>query len=209
MKKTNKGKKYVRLTGYEIPTDENLKRAAAFLEWYALNVADLESRVRKNRNHPGSYCPDLMADTMLGIYDAVALKGLDVKDYRFYFYRSYYNLYLGERKKVKPGYLDDVVTGEDLTLSDVLAAPLNNSAEYELAVDRLQSEILDYVRAYYDPVASSHFEIYIGLQPDTSYKRIAALLGVPFNLVWTSIGAIRKDVAQVFAAERGNLLSTF
>lgn len=205
MRKTNKGKKYVRLTGYEIPTDENLARGRQFLEWYAQNTEDLASRIKKNRSHLNSYDRDLMADVMLSIYDAITLKGAAIKDYRFYYYRAYYNAYLGQ--KAGPVYLDDVKLGEDLTLSDTLAAPTFQYEAYELAADELQAQILEYVRAKYDPVAVSLFEIYIGLSPDTSYKKIAALLGVPFTLVWSNIGRIRKDVAQAFQDKKGNLLS--
>lgn len=144
---------------------------------------------------------------MLGIYDAIAYKGADVKDYVFYFYRSYYNLYLAGKRKPGPDFLDDIIVGEDRTLSDTLEAPDFDYYNYEIEVDALKTEILDYVRARYNPVEVSLFEIYVGLYPDTSYKRIAALLGIPFNKVWASIGAIRKDVAVNFSDRRGFLLS--
>lgn len=198
MGKSNKGKKYTRLTGFEIPTADNLARAAAFLDWYAINSKDLERRVRKNRRHLNSYDPDIMADAMLQIYDAIALKGADVKDFTFYFYRTYYNIYLAAIGKARTVCIDDAAE---------LEAPNFDYNNYELAVDHLKSEILEYVRGKYDPVAVSLFEIYIGLQPDTSYKRIAALLGIPFSTVWTSIGVIRKDVAAAFGNRKEYLLS--
>ena len=144
---------------------------------------------------------------MLAIYDAIAYKGADVKDYVFYFYRSYYNLYLAGKRKPGPDFLDDISVGEDRTLTDTLEAPDFDYYNYEIAVDALKTEILDYVRARYNPVEVSLFEIYVGLYPDTSYKRIAALLGIPFYKVWASIGAIRKDVAVTFADRKGFLLS--
>lgn len=204
---TNKGKKYKRLTGLEVATPENLARANDFLIWYGDNTDDLKNRINKNRSHRNSYCPDLMGDTMLGIYDAIAYKGADVKDYVFYFYRSYYNLYLNGKRKPGPDFLDDIKVGEVRTLSDTLEAPDFAYYNYEIEVGALKTEILDYVRARYNPVEASLFEIYVGLYPDTSYRRIAALLGIPFNKVWTSIGAIRKDVAVKFSDRRVYLLS--
>ena len=204
---TNKGKKYMRLTGLEVATPENLARANEFLKWYGNNTADLKSRINKNRSHQNRFCPDLMGDTMLSIYDAIAYKGADVKDYIFYFYRSYYNLYLAGKNKPRPDFLDDIRIGEDQTLNDTLEAPDFDYYNYEIEVDALKTEILDYVRARYNPVEVSLFEIYVGLYPDTSYKRISALLGIPFNKVWASIGAIRKDVAVNFSDRRGFLLS--
>lgn len=211
---TNKGKKYKRLTGLEVATPENLARANDFLIWYGDNTDDLKNRINKNRSHRNSYCPDLMGDTMLGIYDAIAYKGADVKDYVFYFYRSYYNLYLAGKRKPGPDFLDDIIIwGEDRhgrepkTMTDMLEAPDFDYYNYEIEVDALKTEILDYVRARYNPVEVSLFEIYVGLYPDTSYKRIAALLGIPFNKVWASIGAIRKDVAVNFSDRRVYLLS--
>jgi len=193
---SNKGKKYVKLRGGEVATPENEARARGFLDWYGAH----SETIRKRLIYDHLYDDEIATDTMLGVYDCIAFKGLEVRDYKFYFLRAYHTNYLAaqKRKSAPPVSMDD---------TDMLVAPDFDYDTYEQTVDTLKTEITDYVRNNYDPAACSLFEIYIALYPEMSYKNLAKMLGYPATRVWPIIGQIRKDVLRHFGARKDNLLS--
>lgn len=194
----NKGKKYKKLHGFEQATPETEARAREFMQWYGDNFDALRDKLIYDH----LYDDEIATDTALYLYDCIALKGFVIKDYKFYYLRAYHTARLAALKKRTPE-----VSIDDEERIIQLSAPDFNYEKYEAVVDQLNTEILEYVRANYDAVAVSLFEIYIGLQPDISYKRLAVMLDIPVTKIWTSIGAIRKGVAAEFGARKGYLLS--
>lgn len=194
----NKGKKYKKLKGYEQPTPETAKRARDFMDWYGENFQDLRDRLIYDH----LYDDEIATDTALHLHECIALKGFIIKDYKFYYLRAYHTARLAHLKKRRYDLpLDDEETYLQLEACDF------DYETYERVVDELNGEILEYVRANYDEIAVSLFEIYIGLQPDTSYRRLSVMLDIPVTKIWVSIGAIRKDVAERFAERKEYLLS--
>lgn len=189
---SNKGKKYVKLKGYEVATPESAARAAEFLDWYAENLHSLKRKLR-------AYDDDVVSETVILIYDAIALKGAKVESFAHYFFRAYQTNAL---RAVQAGtkYAQEVARVD--TEVHLLKASTYDFAAYEKEADELSAEILRYVREKYDPLVCSLFEIYIGLQPETSYNKLSALLGIPRSTIERNITAIRKDVAEAFSARR-------
>lgn len=183
----NKGKQYAKLKGYEEATPESEERANEFMQWYGDNF----NRLRDKLIFTHLYDDEVATDTALIVYDNIALKRFVVVDYQAYFLRAYHTNRVAKLKRRV--YETELAQLQD----EPFIADLDHE-EREEAVDRLNNEMLEYVRASYDPFSTSLFEIYIGLLPDTSYKRLAALLGLPDSQVWTRIGVIRKDLAQRF-----------
>lgn len=202
---SNKGKKYVKLRGGEIATPENEARARAFMEWYAAN----EKTIRTKLIYDRLYDDQVATDTMLNVYDCIAYKGLQVQDYKFYFLRAYHTNYLAAQKRKGPApvSLDAPVWNDDMRVGDMLAAPDFDYETYEQTVDALKTEITEYVRGAYDPAECSIFEIYIALQPEISYPKMAKMLGIPAHRLWMVIGQIKKDVFKTFARRKDILLS--
>lgn len=198
----NKGKKYTKLTGFEIPTLENERRARNFMKWYGAHFEELKSDLY----YRGRVFDDQIAtDTALIIYDAIALKGARIASYADYFFRAYHtNSMKGQVNGV--GFAKDHVFIDDHH-ADALAAPEYNYALYEDVVDTLNREVLEYVRANYSDFDACIFEIYLGLLPETSYKKLAALLDIPITKIWQAIGAIKKDVRVTFKDRKAFLLS--
>lgn len=188
----NRGKKYKKLQGCEQATPESEARARHFMEWYGATFDEL----REKLIYEHLFDDEVLTDTALYLYDCIALKGFIIQDYKFYYLRAYHTARLAKLKK-RPFEIHDEDRLEQLSASEF------NTEQYENTVAALNTEILYYVREKYDPFAVSLFEIYIGLQPDISYKRLAALLGVPITQVWTNIGAIRKDVSTKFNKKKG------
>jgi len=216
----NKGKKYKKLQGFEEPTELSQANATAFMYWYGKNF----ERLRDKLIFAHLYDDEVATDTALTIYDNIALKGVVILDYQFYFLRAYHtNRVAKANRKAREISYDEGLYNEfnkmdngreptsnrtSLAVAQLIAAaPDFDYEEYELAVDQLSTEMLDYVRANYDPLSVSLFEIYVGLLPGISYKKLSALLGIPVTRIWTSLGEIRKDLAERFAERKENLLS--
>lgn len=190
----NTGKKYVKLKGGEIATPDAQARADAFLQWYGANTEEIRAKLI----YAHLYDDELATDTMLAIYDGIALKGYKVTDFKFYFLRAYHTNYVAMLKRRADVSLD---------FAPEVAAPEYDGHAYERAIDGVVSEMLDYVRGKYAPAECSLFEIYIGLLPDISYARLAKILGLKLQQVWPVIGAIRADLNTNFAARKEYLLT--
>lgn len=179
----NTGKKYVKLRGGETPTREAEARAQDFLQWYGANC----EYIRERLIYAHLYDDALATDTMLNMYDGIALKGHDIRDYKFYFLRAYHTNFIAKRRGADWVDLDFDV--ED-TSADV----------EDSAIDQILVEVLDYVRDNFSPAECSLFEIYVGLLPDISYSKLAKMLGLSLSQVWQVIGAIRKDLKTHYKA---------
>lgn len=195
----NKGKKYKKLTGYEMATPESEARAGDFMKWYGANFESL----KRELFYKGRVFDDQIAtDTALLIYDAIALKGAKVESYKHYFFMAYHtNAVKGARAEVLhlASHLELDASTYELPASSV------DLDTYEREVDIFSAEVLEYVREWFSPFDCSIFEIYIGLHPETSYNKLSALLGIPRFTIYTTIGIIRKELAAEFAQKRNYL----
>ncbi len=171
----------------------NEAKADAFMQWYAANMDKL-------RHYVTEYDEDIFTAAFLRAYDAIARHGTSVKNKTAYFLQTYRAAFLDSRRSPASGKVEEGVIAN-------LAAPDFDSDAYEDAVAAINAELLEYVRQNYDEVAVSLFEIYVGLLPDISYKRLSNMLGIPATKIWPVIGQIKKDLAKRFAGKRHFLLS--
>lgn len=172
---------------------ENEAKANAFMDWYAANMDKLRYYVQ-------DYDEDIFTDAFLRAYDAIARRGTSVKDKVGYFLRTYRATFLDSKKRPIVSKMDERVVAN-------LPASEFDSDTYEEAVEMINAEVLEYVRESYDEVAVSLFEIYVGLSPDISYKRMSNILGIPATKIWPIIGQIKKDLVKRFDGRRDFLLS--
>lgn len=192
-KGNNTGKKYIKLRGDETPTPENEARAREFMEWYAVNMKNLEYYVQGSG---GVFDADIFNDTFFRVYDTIALKGRHIQDFTGFFIRAYRNTYINSKKVDRYTELDIDVQDTDF-----------DSYQYEEIIETINSEVMAYVQDNYDEVSVSLFEMYVGLAPDISYKRLANMLGYQEFKIWPVIGKIKKDVTKRFGERKDFLLS--
>lgn len=197
---TNKGKKYFKLQGGETATPEAKARARAFMGWYGLRF----DHIRKSLIYAHKFDDEIATDTALAINDAILLKGLIITGkYKWYFLRAYHTNYVAAAKRAA----EERARVVDLEEVYNLEAPEYDAEAWEAQVDKLRAQVLDYVRAKYEPAAVSLFEIYVELHPEISYKKLADMLGLRHQKVWTDIGEIKRDVVAHFGAQKDFLLS--
>lgn len=189
----------------QLATPEAQARGDKFLRWFSQAMPLIRGKWLENCNE------DAMQDAALRVYDAILYRELRIRVYRAYYMMTYCN----ECNKAKAsatsaGYLDSVTgeyfaTDEPVELS-IADEDTDAATDWHDAVDTLGAEVLAYVNEHYDPVQAAIFEIYMGLLPDTSYRKLAQLLGFPFNTIWRTIGAIQADVRVAFGERKNKLL---
>lgn len=192
----NRGKKYKKDYGDTTPESEN--RARNFMDWYGNNFTALRDKLIYDQ----FYDDEVATDTALYIYDCIAYKGLTVDNYKWYYLRAYHTAFMAAQKNKK-----HLVSVDDEESVIQLPASDFDSDTYEEVVETINTEVLEYVRESYDEVAVSLFEIYVGLSPDISYKRMSNILGIPATKIWPVIGQIKKDLVKRFDDRRDFLLS--
>lgn len=192
-------RKYVKLTGSEIITQEAQKHAMDFSQWFSENITRLKSMIYQ-------HCcdEDILHDTYIHIYECIAYKGIVIKDFQWYFLRSYYRKLIYNKKKA-PLKIDI----DDNSYAEVRCLSLNyfDQEEREQAIEIIDQEIMIYVRNHYNPLSYSIFEMYVKLLPNISYKKLAQMIDYPFNKIWPVMSEIRKDLAQTFKTQKEFLLS--
>lgn len=196
----NTGKKYIKLTGDEKPTDENKLAADNFLKWYADNIYIIKNRLVSRSN----YDDEIVSETILNIYECIALKGFRISNPMYYFLRAYQtNKKLNQKKwsdHEKKILRIDSDYSIDLVDQDIIF-------NFEIQPD-FSKDIIDYINAEYDPLSASLMEMYLLLQPDISYRRLAKLIDYPASKIWPIIGNMKKDIKKKFGGKRSILLST-
>lgn len=203
----NKGKKYRKLVGGEVATKESLRAARAFMGWFGTKFETL----RDVLIYAHKFDDEVATDTALKIYQDIELKGLVINGkYKWYYLRAYHTNFVAAKKRegvtlalVKS--IDEEVG--DFALIDTLVADEYDCATFEACTDILRAEVLEYVRGRYSHESVSLFEIYMELQPEISYKKLAQLLGMPHQKIWQAIGSIKRDVVAEFEGRRAYLLS--
>lgn len=210
-KKGNKRGAYIKLTGDEIITEHathtSSRRARAFAAWFGENY----ERIRADLAEKNNLDDDVLNDTYILVYDIIAMKGREVVDFGNYFYRAYYtnnrkDTWEGEAKERDTARIDDPLGGCDLGNVEASAFDVHG---FEYALDAFNKEVHAYVAEFYDAECLSLFEMYVGLYPEMSYKKLSDELGVPFSTVWQTLGIIKRDVVETFYTRKDQILKYY
>lgn len=210
-------RRVVKLRGDEIPTPEALERANEFSKWFAAN----RDHIQKDLIYGALFDEDVLHDTYCRIYEAISLKGTILRsNVKSYFLRAYHRTRINSIKdRVKRnGRSLDAPAGRDRkdssynllsrTRPDVVDSMPPEVRDFAEISDTVEN-ILDYVRAKYEPDAVSLFEMYVFLQPDISYRALSQLTGVRMSRVWPVMSAIRADLQERFGKEKTAILTDF
>jgi DNA-directed RNA polymerase specialized sigma24 family protein len=173
---------------------ESEDRARFFAEWYGANM----DKLRYYLQGRVEYDEDIFSDAFLRAYDAIARKGTTISNNTSYFLQTYRTTYLDIIRKSRNM---SKVELRDMTSPDI------DTGEHEREVWNMTKDILLYLREYYNEVDISIFEIYAGLSPDVSYKRMSHILGIPINQIYQVVSSIKKDVVKRFGERYNFLLS--
>lgn len=194
----NKGKKYIRLSGDEEITPDRAKEVVRFTKWFNDNCGGVKDSITTKEEID----LEVFSETYLSMYDAIAFKRLNTKDYRAYFCRAYYTnkiaAYTRELKRDSRHFdLDSTWNIPDVD-------KYNEDTVKE--AEQLNNDILGYVRISYDPIESSLFEIYVHSKPAMSYKELSKLTKIPYYRIAASLSTILRDVREVFKGRKESII---
>lgn len=135
-----------------------------FEQWFAQNYVQLQ----KELTHKRIYDDDILSDTYLKIYDSIMYRGLDIKSFKSYFYRSYYTNLTAKQIRDSKCYETSI---EDVTIV----------AEEIADDDSPQSDILFDT---FDQMLSSRESELIKMHytnQELSIKSIAKSINIPYH----------------------------
>lgn len=194
----NKGKKYIRLTGDEVITPEREAEVLKFTKWFNDNC----EAVSKSITTKEKIDPEIFANTYITMYESIAFKKLNTKDYKAYFCRAYYTNKIGAKVK------DQKHNARHYDLDGTWNLVDNSLDDEEMVkeAEKLNNDILDYVRDTYEPLEFSLFEIYIHAKPSMSYKKLSEITKVPYYRIADSLSTIIKDVRTTFRDRKESII---
>lgn len=170
---------------------ESANKGSEFMQWFAASVKHITRCVQKG----GTGTPvneDILHDTAIRVYEAIAFKGTEVSDFLGYFLTSY--------RMATYAAASSRYEFEELTPEHGRTAEVYDAEAYECAVFEFTEEVLEYVRGAYKPYAVSLFEMYVGLSPQVSTEKLANMLNLsPFS-VRNNINEIKADVRKRFGS---------
>lgn len=193
----NKGKKYIRITGNEIVTPGNQKKADRFSKWFGDNYDDL----CKKLSDQGECDLDIMNHTYLKLYDRVLYGGLIIENYENYFHRSYYtNIIQTRQKENRYRELLPNVDKEDID-SDFYS-------ELDEKRKDLEKDIMNYVYSNYNIRDFELFKMYMNLKPAVNYSTLSKITGLKYENVQRIVSKIKKGIQKnkEFVKRRKELL---
>lgn len=210
---TNKGKKYMKLTGDEIATPEAERKAKHFLDWFGAIYPHIKKRMRDHNE-------EIAVDTMLQIYNDILYKGVRIQNYRGYFLMAYNTTKLKRavdeaRRQTTHYSIDEAMplkdnyrrTEDQKTWAEFFAAPDFDYELHETILAQIDEEMLEYVRREFSPAEISIYEIYTGLQPAVSYGVMAKMLGISEQRIYRTVSAIKRELKENFTERRAYLLA--
>lgn len=180
----NKGKKYFlrkSCTGMQ-PIDENKEIANIFGSWFAENMDSLINFLKMKMY----FDEDVFNTTFMRMYEKILFTGMEVKDNKAYFFRSYYTNYIQERTYEKR-------YGDPLPY-DNRSESSRDAKEIEYSQIMLESDIFNYVYLNYSDRDFRLFKMYMTLVPKITFQALAEMENVKAYTIQRIISKITQDV---------------
>ena len=180
----NTGKKYFlrrNCIGIQ-PTDKNRDKADVFGEWFVKNTNILVNFLKLKL----CFDQDVFNTTFLRMYEKILFTGMDVKDYKAYFHRSYYTNYIQDRSHENR-------YGNPLPYDNRIDSACN-AKEMEKLQIMLENDIFDYVYKNYSVQEFELFKMYITLKPAVNYHTLAEITKIKAYTIQRIVSKITRDI---------------
>lgn len=180
----NKGKKYFlrrNCIGMQ-PSEENREKADIFGEWFAKNIDVLTNFLKLKL----CFDEDVFGTTFLRMYEKILFTGMEVKDYKAYFHRSYYTNYIQDRTH-ENRYGDPLLYDNRIDSS-------RDAEEVERLQMTLENDVFNYVYEHYTLQEFELFKMYISLKPAINYYTLAEITNIKAYTIQRIISKITRDI---------------
>jgi len=181
----NKGKKYLKITGNEIVTEENRQKANSFAIWFGNHYERLQRElIAKN-----TIDEDQMNETYLKIFEKILYGGLEILDYKSYFHRAFFTNYI--QSSVKKNRIERAFLTEDHAV--VIIDESDEEAERNALKDELYKDVLQYVRNKTDEAVYNLFINYVTIGKNR-YEHVAAEMNLPVDKVADTLVSLKQSI---------------
>lgn len=196
----NKGKKYIKLKGDEVITEDAICHAKEFSGWFSENFVDMKQQFI----YPILFDEDVFQETYIHLYDCITKRNLHIQDFKWYFIRTYHMKIIALKKANKHSFVN--IENCDNKDGFSLCSPNADSVVYNECVGQLVEDIIIYVRDNYAEYDASVFERYIRAKPEISIKKLALDIGCSIGKTWVLVSKIKKEVQHAFKEKHEKLL---
>jgi len=180
----NKGKKYfIRERDMDSIDCLYAEIAEDFSRWFEHDHNSVVLQLKGKR----VYDTDIFNDTYLKIYETILFAGLEVKDYKSYFIRSYFTNCINS--SMKENRYCDLLPNYDH--SDADASEL---LELDRLQKKLENDILNYVYLSYTLREFELFKMYVSLKPAVNYASLSEITQVKAYSIQRIVSKIKKDL---------------
>lgn len=179
----NKGKKY--RSSKEVVDMVYALKAEDFNEWFSVSYNKLVAFLL-NKN---AFDNDTMTETYMKMYESILNTGLEIKDYKSYFFRAYYTNHING--KVKENRYCELLPNFDRQDSDT-----ESLLDMYHRQKQLEDNVFGYIYENYELQEFEIFKMYVSLKPAVNYSTLSEMTGIKSHLIQRIVSKIKKDIRQ-------------
>lgn len=182
-KGNNRGKKYIIKGKNDLFYSETGKaKAELFKKWFEQNYNGIITQMLRKEMLDF----EIVSETYMRMYDKILYSGLEVKDYKSYFFRAYFTNSI--QLKIKDG--------KYLPLPEKFDRPNDKGYDFEaeLKQKRLEEDIFSYVYRRYSLREFELFKMYVCLKPAVNYSSLEKITQVKAHQIQFIVSKIKKDL---------------
>lgn len=177
----NLGKKYLKIKGDEIITVENQLKVDAFNKWFSGNYIFLKKRIIQQQN--GTFDEEVFHETYIRIATKILYGGLEIKDYAFYFHRSYFT------NTIQLAIRENRYAEYDLIQIDCI-----DESEENIEIMKNQDETIQTIKDFVKEHYPNDYDLFISNMIDgITYPKLSERTGIKEHVIQRKVSAI-KDV---------------
>lgn len=191
--------KYIILTGDEELDTEGLILGAVFNSWITDNYSTLKTKMKTDK-----WDEDVYHETYLKMYEIIAFKKYEVKDFLSYFCRAYYtNLFLRDVKTWRLFYAEGL-NPERMEIEDV---PYKGASKLEKLWN---NEVSLDIEQRFDKTTVALFKLNMGVvyENSTDIPRIynmdelSFMYGIPKHAIQRRLSEVKKFIKGVYYKQK-------
>lgn len=163
-----------------------------FATWFIENQSKVINHIKGGAL---AYDEDALQDTFIKIFEMLQRRKTAIRDPLGYFLTCYRSVCLDKIKKRK---LETIPVDEAPQVYNRADVANDEAADFR----EINADMLEWVRGRYSEKKVSIFEMYTGMYPDVSYRKLSKLVGLGYARIGAIIGEIVRDLNANFQYDK-------
>ncbi|PXV62625.1 DNA-directed RNA polymerase specialized sigma24 family protein [Dysgonomonas alginatilytica] len=181
----NLGKKYLKIKGNEVITPENQLKVDAFNKWFSDNYLFLKKKIT---SQGGGFDEEIFHETYIRIATKIVYGGLEIKDYAFYFHRSYYTNAI--QLAIKENRYADC---------EFIQFNIVDESEENIEIMKKQEETIQAIKDFVKTNYPGDYDLFIGNMIDgVTYPELSVKAGIKEYIIQKKISEIKNALKKEF-----------